>query len=91
MKTCTGFDSPFGMSRRASLASFAGGLGSLALGSLPTDSSRASLFLLGGVALRHGWATGWVARSLLPFTPPARLSSLAVYPALALVLSEPLL
>jgi len=41
MKTCTGFDSPLGMSRRASLASFAGGLGSLALGSLLNGKAQA--------------------------------------------------
>ncbi|MEM9283749.1 MAG: DUF1501 domain-containing protein [Verrucomicrobiota bacterium] len=34
MNACTGFDSPLGMSRRHALASFAGGLGSIALGNL---------------------------------------------------------
>lgn len=51
MNTCTGFDSPFGMSRRASLASFAGGLGSLALGNLLNGKAQAtpnqSRFLIG--------------------------------------------
>lgn len=42
MNSCTGFNSSFGMSRRASLASFAGGLGSLALGNLLNGKARAA-------------------------------------------------
>jgi uncharacterized protein (DUF1501 family) len=41
MNNCTGFESPLGISRRASLASFAGGLGSLALGNLLNDKTLA--------------------------------------------------
>ena len=64
---------------------------SLLLCHLPTDACRASLLLGRTVALRHRWATGWVARSLLSLSSTARLTSLAVYPAFAFVLAEPLL
>ena len=64
---------------------------SLLLCHLPTNACRASLLLGRSVALRHRRATGWVARSLLSLSSTARLTSLAVYPAFALVLAEPLL
>lgn len=42
MNSCTGFDSPLGMSRRNALARFGGGLGSIALANLLGNSQAAS-------------------------------------------------
>lgn len=43
MTPCTGFDSPYGLSRRAALSRFGGGLGSIALAGLLEKSEGASL------------------------------------------------
>ncbi len=41
MTSCTGFDSPLGVSRRSALARFGGGLGSIALGGLLNEGQAA--------------------------------------------------
>lgn len=48
MNTCTGFDSPIGLSRRKILSQFGGGLGGLALGTLLSEGKAAT----GGAALK---------------------------------------
>ncbi len=49
MNSCTGFDSPIGLSRRKMLAQFGGGLGGLALANLMDEGQAAS----GGPALQR--------------------------------------
>lgn len=55
----------------------------------PTDPSWTSLFLGCGVALSHSGATGWITPLFALFTA-AGLPGLAIDPAFASVLREPL-
>ena len=56
---------------------------------IPTNPSRTSLLLGGGIALSHSWTTGWITSPLLALSAAAGLPGLAIDPASALVLREP--